>query len=769
MGLKPVVLNNTTDAFTNEHRPAEVYSNTTRLRVEAGEPDRKYIYIYFSRPFPLGTHIVEAKMYLYAAAESSDWPAQSRTITASRILGSWKAGKLCWDNQPEITTSGQVAVNKTDSIQDGEAWEFNLTSMMQSVSDGMVWYGVRFHTNETTVRRFYGGSSPVFKPIFRVTWSEAPDQPATLSPSGGRAIATQYPTLRFDFTDRTGNVALQAVQAQLDNGNDFANVPDFDTGMIWSSTPEINLLYLMSTLLDNGTFDTNTTGWTAGPTTTIARVTNPVHAGAGSLRLTRGTGTGDVSAYYPSGSDYMSVTAYETYTAYAYMGMSTPRSAQIQIEWYTAGGTPISTSTSGSVTTSAISWTLVAFNGVTAPAGAAAARVRVKLLALAQAEVQYVDDVVLAGGSNGSFAGFQSSPNQTYWRCRVMDGSGQWSDWSASVSATYGSKGSLAITNPVVGGYVEEATPPITWTFTGQVARQVIITDTSGNWLYNSGKVTTALTSWTVPEGIIHDSTTYTVIVRVWDAIQREGVPGEPPYIEASRNFTYNLSGTVTPVTDLTATATSGSPGVALDFHRSSAPDSFTVIRDGMVIEANVDPVDIFVSGTAYQYIDRGATPRVTHAWQVRPVVNGVTASGNNTANGSSMTVGIWLWDPVDEVGVQLLGDDPGNWTMGEQAEIYTPLGASAPVRITQALRGYEGSINGRLVAYGSTTVASAEAVLFGMKSRPSRTYRLVLADLSIPVVIGNVVSAPTPTPEIERRVSFDFWQVENAPARMRL
>jgi hypothetical protein len=112
------------------------------------------------------------------------------------------------------------------------------------------------------------------------------------------------------------------------------------------------------------------------------------------------------------------------------------------------------------------------------------------------------------------------------------------------------------------------------------------------------------------------------------------------------------------------------------------------------------------------------------------------------------------------------MGDDPGTWGMGEEGAIYTPLSSTKPVRITQALRGFEGSITGTLAANPATgqTIAQAEANMYDLKRRVGQVYRLVLSDMAIPVVIANVVIAPGPEQEILRHVSFDFWQVGDLP-----
>jgi hypothetical protein len=610
MSLTPVTLRNAVDIWVTQKRLTANMPNTIRLRVQTATNQNKYSFVYFARPFPLGAVVVSATLKLYADTPGgTNWPALSRTVTLKRVLGSWKVGRITYNNAPGVTTSGQVAVTKTAAISDGTEWAFDVTSHMQLVSDGAAWYGWRLEINESTERKFYSANAGRLKPVLEVVWSDQPEAPSTLSPSGGRAVSSNKPVLRFDFTDTVGNTSLQAVQVQV-NGSNVWTAPSFDSGTVLTSEPQLDL------------------------------------------------------------------------AATAYAGLAD-------------GGT-------------------------------------------------------------------------AWWRVRVQDAAGVWSDWSDGVSFTRATKGTLAINNPAASpnNFVQEATPPITWTLTGrtQTAFQVVIKDSAGEWLHSSGRQTSAVTSYTLPAKIIHDGLTYTVAVRVWDTFSRESVPNDPPYTETSRSFTYNLSAGVSPVTGFSSTDLAPEPGVQLDWTSSTAPDSFTVVRDGRVIAAAVAPGDVFVSGTQYRVIDRSADPRRSHTWQVRRVVNGVTSTSNPTSTRTLTPIGIWLLDEESNLRQQIMGDDPGDWAMGEQADNHEVRGSSFVVRITQSLRGFEGTISGTIAASTGQTIDQAEANMWEFKRKPGRVYRLVLSNMAIPVVIGNVVVAPSPEQEIIKRVSFDFWQADDLP-----
>lgn len=360
--------------------------------------------------------------------------------------------------------------------------------------------------------------------------------------------------------------------------------------------------------------------------------------------------------------------------------------------------------------------------------------------------------------------------SSTYWRVRVQDASGQWSGWSDAAQFTRTAKGTLTITNPAASpsNFVTEATPPITWTFTGttQKAWQVIIEDSAGDqWLHTSGKLTSAATSYTLPALVIHDSTTYTLAIRVWDTVDREGTPNDPAYVEATRTFTYNKTG-ATVVTAFTGTDLTPEPGVQLNWTDATAPDSYTITRDGKVIAAGVLAADVLVSGTSYRYTDRGAAPRASHTWEVRRVVNGVTSTSNPQVTKTLTPLGIWLIDDARNIRQQIMGDDEGDWEMGEQADVYEPLGSTEVVRITQALRGYQGHISGTLAANAVTgqTIDQAEANMWDLKRKAGQKLKLVLSNVAITCVIGNVLIKPSPETEIVKDVEFDFWQVDDLP-----
>ena len=155
-----------------------------------------------------------------------------------------------------------------------------------------------------------------------------------------------------------------------------------------------------SNLIDANTSDieTSAAGWSAGSNTTIAQTTAQAHTGTHSLQMT-GTAAGAMFAFTQS---RYPVTAGTSYTASAWFYCASPgRSVFLDIDWYNASGTYISSATSTTYTLTPGTWTQVAFNA-TAVAGAASVVYSLSPTALSAGDVFYADTITLnaLGGSS---------------------------------------------------------------------------------------------------------------------------------------------------------------------------------------------------------------------------------------------------------------------------------------------------------------------------------------------------------------------------------
>lgn len=380
--------------------------------------------------------------------------------------------------------------------------------------------------------------------------------------------------------------------------------------------------------------------------------------------------------------------------------------------------------------------------------------------------------------STTAYAGLTAGTS-TQWRVRVQDASGLWSPWSDWAEFSRDNKGTLTIDNPAASpnDFVEEWTPEFAWTLTGetQVAYQAIVTaaDDLTTYLWDSGRTKGPADTVTPPKGVLVDDETFTLIIRIWDSSDREHTPGDPVWTQATREFTVEESATPTPVATLSTAQVDDGPYIDLDFTRATAPDSFTVRRNTAgngykTIDSDLDPSDLFVSGTSYQYIDRDAPANRQHVYKVIAVVNHQASTTNPTATITNSTSGIWLFDHDLEIEVFVNNGDQSSFDAVEQSTWFAPLGAGRQTLITQGMQGLSGTIVGTLTATAGRTAEAWTDRMNRIKGRAGKRVRLTLGNDSIPVVLSNVVIAPLEDSETEKALSFDFQQVGDLPFRYR-
>lgn len=357
-----------------------------------------------------------------------------------------------------------------------------------------------------------------------------------------------------------------------------------------------------------------------------------------------------------------------------------------------------------------------------------------------------------------------------YWRVRLQDGAGLWSDWSDPVNFTRDGKGTLTLTNPSSGTpIVEESTPPFSWTFTGetQAAYQLAITETKTTGevkTWTTGKLTGTVTTVTPPAGVISSpDSTYQATIRVWDAKQRESTPGDPAYTEVVRDFTFVPSATVTATSSPTFTPAVLQPRGVVGWTRATDPDSFTVLRNRTVVASGLLPADVRVSGSTFAWTDTSAPPQTTLTYEVLAVVNGKASAGNPTVTGALTSKGIWLADTNRTNEVVIFDSDEQTSAYGETSEVVMPVGGTEVVLVTMALRGMEGTIKGTLqntsgLAVSLTAQQWRDRLLL-IKAKAGQKCWLTIGDRNIQCVIRNLSINRRKTSPISFGVSFDYYQ----------
>lgn len=144
--------------------------------------------------------------------------------------------------------------------------------------------------------------------------------------------------------------------------------------------------------LNQGSLETDTTGWEADLNATIARNTALGGAdGVANLAITA-TGAGDTAARTLGGAGAIAVTVGGQYTALASVRPTVNRNVQVGIRWYDASNAPLSTTlgTSTPVTTGV--WTQLSVTA-TAPALATRGAVLVYVIAAGASEVHHADKI----------------------------------------------------------------------------------------------------------------------------------------------------------------------------------------------------------------------------------------------------------------------------------------------------------------------------------------------------------------------------------------
>jgi hypothetical protein len=302
----------------------------------------------------------------------------------------------------------------------------------------------------------------------------------------------------------------------------------------------------------------------------------------------------------------------------------------------------------------------------------------------------------------------------TWWRARVQDSAGLWSDWSEPESFIRTAKPTVAWVDPAAAVFTDPNLPTDVSLSGGptQTARQVFVLDSAGvSVLFDSGKVATTTTAYGVSgEFLPTPGETYTLLRRTWDNVDRattSGATADPPYVDISKQVTFDTSGT-SPVSALAAGAEAGGlPGITLTWTDATATaDEYLITRDG-VAYALVDFADTFVSGTSHEWTDKTPNGRNGHDYQLFAVTAGVTSDGSAVVNGINVPEGVWV-RTASGLALQLTGlpGAPAELSVepNELSAVYSPVGAANQVVLRQARYRRKGRLENGAFGDGLTT-----------------------------------------------------------------
>lgn len=369
--------------------------------------------------------------------------------------------------------------------------------------------------------------------------------------------------------------------------------------------------------------------------------------------------------------------------------------------------------------------------------------------------------------STTAWIGLTAGGPSAYWRARTVSSFG-YSAWSAWAQMRRVAKPTVTITSP--GATSDDTTPPVTWTVSGgtQVSYRVIITNSAGKIVADSGQIVGTTTTYTPPKAVAAEGATATVEVRVWDDpnIHRVATPGDPVYASAFQTWTCQGVGSVANALTVSAVSDGWSPAVTVTATRGTAPDSWQVWR----ADGSGAPTSLATGLTnPLSYQDWTADPNKPHTYYAVPYING-TGRGQVGGAAPKSTVtptctGIWLVDPADPtVRAVIWGDEDADFDATEIAVIHQPIGGP-PIRRVSYRPPLTGSVSGELVDVGAYTADAQITALYDFKSE-YRDLRLILGDRNLLVRVGDILVAPTPDSDLERHsvVTFAWWQQGTTP-----
>lgn len=364
--------------------------------------------------------------------------------------------------------------------------------------------------------------------------------------------------------------------------------------------------------------------------------------------------------------------------------------------------------------------------------------------------------------STTAYAGLANGAT-VYYRARVQDGAGLWSEWSDDASMTRQPQTSVTILSPTAAGGITEPTPPVMWSATDQTSWRLYVLDSAGKTVHDTGYRKGTDTGYTIPSGVLRDGSTYEIRVYVRDSVTtRVSAPGDPIYVGASVTATVKVDPTVDAPTGLAASQSASDPRVNLTWTRSVLPDEMVVLANGVVV-AQAAASEWTTDGTTFSYTYDGARPNVPTTYTVRAVVNGKQSPNSATVSFTSRAEGIWLLGA--STSVALMGDDEGTWSMPDNATVYEPHGSRSVTRVVDGMRGWEGQLTGYIFDGFNGAYEDIKDALNELKNDPVTPVRLIAGDANFRALIGDITWWPTPVQrdgQLHRKVAFSFWQVDD-------
>jgi hypothetical protein len=210
-----------------------------------------------------------------------------------------------------------------------------------------------------------------------------------------------------------------------------------------------------------------------------------------------------------------------------------------------------------------------------------------------------------------------------------------------------------------------------------------------------------------------------------------------------------------------------------LEWTRTTRPDYFALKVDDQAVDDRLVPsvIETTPGGSTYRITYWGAQPGVSHVYDIVAVtLDAGQFKESNPVTDSVVVepIGIWLMQPELDLAIPIMGKEQPSEVVGESATTFEPIGRRSPVRITDAVRGYEGSISGLIIDYADVTADEYRDTLMEMKANlGSEHTRLAFGRRNIPVILEEISCPPSAQFEGYYEVSVAYRQsAEFVPMR---
>ena len=135
------------DTWAGAGAPSTEHPTTPYLRLNSGSNEA---FIYFKNPVPRGATVTKATLTFYSRGAFSG----AHDISVRRVNESWKVGRLNWNNRP--ATTGTTVTVSAGALSEAERIEFDVSSHLQTITNGANNYGWKVTTAATALHTLYG-------------------------------------------------------------------------------------------------------------------------------------------------------------------------------------------------------------------------------------------------------------------------------------------------------------------------------------------------------------------------------------------------------------------------------------------------------------------------------------------------------------------------------------------------------------------------------------------------------------------------------------